>query len=323
MSILNNFLFNHRSNNTPISHTRIGSKDSNIHGGSFSIQSDNLDEFYKAYYQHIFVEHKNEYLTEKQSGLCIAIDFDFRYAYEIDERQHGDEEHSNLLQLVLDTLKNVLMFEDGFKFKAFIFEKPNVNRLADKNMTKDGIHMLINIQMEHALQEIMREDILPLMPNVLGHLPITNSWDTVFDETITKGTTNMQLYGSRKPDNEAYQLVSFKEIEYDRNENQFNITDYEASDFNLSADNFHELSVQNPNNPRLEMNPKVMSRYATKTQKHNPPTSIKRQQQSFVEIPDITNKEELENAVKQMLDNVSSEDYHIFQAHTYSPPNTL
>jgi phage/plasmid-associated DNA primase len=267
---LSNFLFNHRSNNTPITHTRIGEKHLNIHGGSFSIHPDNLDEFYKAYYQHIFVEHNNEYLTEKQSGLCIAIDFDFRYAYEINERQHGDEEHSNLLQLVLDTLKNILKFEDGFKFKAFVMEKPNVNRLAEKTITKDGIHILINIQMEHALQEIMREDILPLMPTVLSHLPITNSWDSVFDETITKGTTNWQLYGSRKPDNEAYQLVSFKEIEYDINEDQFNITDYEASDFNLSADNFHELSVQNPNNPLLEMNPKVIMRYATKTQKTKP-----------------------------------------------------
>ena len=189
---LANFLFNHRSNNTPISHTRIGEKHLNIHGGSFSIQSDNLSEFHQAYYHHIFLKNNYEYLTEKQSGLCIAIDFDFRYAVEIDERQHGDEEHSNLLQLVLDTLKNVLIFEDGFKFKAFIMEKPNVNRLADKNITKDGIHMLINIQMEHALQEIMREEILPIMSSVLGHLPITNSWDTVFDETITKGTTNWQ-----------------------------------------------------------------------------------------------------------------------------------
>ena len=93
---LANFIFNHRSNNTPITHTRIGDKHLNIHGGSFSIQSDNLPEFYKSYYHHIFVEHKKEYLTEKQSGLCIAIDFDFRYAVEI-ERQHGDEERDNLL----------------------------------------------------------------------------------------------------------------------------------------------------------------------------------------------------------------------------------
>lgn len=273
-----NYLFNHNAKNTPITHTRIGDKHLNIHGGSFSIHPDNLDEFYKAYYQHIFVKSNKEFLTEKQSGLCIAIDFDFKYDYSINERQHGVEEHTNLLQMIIDALKNVLMFEDGFKFNAFIFEKPNVNRLEDKNITKDGIHMLINIQMEHALQEIMREDILPLMSSVLGHLPITNSWDAVFDETITKGTTNWQLYGSRKPANEAYQLVSFHNIEYDNNEGSFNITDFDGSDFKLSADNFHELSVQNPNNPRLEMNPKVVMRYAAKTQKPTKPTQKPKEQ---------------------------------------------
>ena len=285
---LANFIFNHRSNNTPITHTRIGDKHLNIHGGSFSIQSDNLPEFYKAYYHHIFVEHKKEYLTEKQSGLCIAIDFDFRYDYEITERQHGDEERDNLIQMVLDALKNVLVFENGFKFKAFIMEKPNVNRLHEKNITKDGIHMLINIQMEHSLQELLREDILPIMSTILGNLPITNSWDTVFDETITKGTTNWQLFGSRKPDNEAYQLVSFKEIEYDINEDQFNITDYDANDFKLSADNFHELSVQNPNNPRLEMNPKVMMRYFEKTKKQTKPLQQSKEEKGAIN----TNSEE-------------------------------
>ena len=93
------------------------------------------------------------------------------------------------------------MFKDGFRLKAFIMEKPNVNRLQEKNITKDGIHMLLTIQMEHALQEIMREDILPRMSEILGQLPITNSWDSVFDDTVTKGTTNWQLFGSRKPDN--------------------------------------------------------------------------------------------------------------------------
>tara|TARA_R110000868_G_scaffold27629_1_gene104519 strand:+ start:1497 stop:4655 length:3159 start_codon:yes stop_codon:yes gene_type:complete len=314
---LASFLFNHRSNNTPVSHTRIGNKDLNISGGSFSIHSDNLPEFYKAYYHHIFVEHKNEYLTEKQSGLCIAIDFDFRYAYDINEKQHGDDDKLNLLQMIIDALKNILIFEDGFKFNAFIMEKSTVNRLEEKNITKDGIHILINIQMEHALQEIMREDILPLLPTVLGHLPITNSWDSVFDETITKGTTNWQLYGSRKPDNDAYKLVSFHNITYDINDDILTMDDYDASEFKLTADTFCQLSVQNPNNPRLEINPKVMMRYVAKTQTHKPTTALKRPQQQH-EIPDINNKDDLENAVKQMLDNISSDNYAIRQAHEYS-----
>jgi P4 family phage/plasmid primase-like protien len=316
-----NYLFNHRSNNTPITHTRIGNKDLNISGGSFTIQTDNSPEFYKTYYHHIFVENKKEYLTEKQNGMCIAIDFDFRYDYEINERQHGDDDRHNIIQMILDELKNVLLFEDGFKFKLFLMEKPNVNRIQEKNITKDGIHILINIQMEHALQEIMRENILPIMSSMLRHLPITNTMDTVYDETITRGTTNWQLFGSRKPDNEAYELVFFKEMEYDINEDQFNEMLYDAADFNLSADNFHELSVQNPNNPRLEINPKVIMKYLAKTQKQKPSnnTQIKSvdNTNNTVDMLNINNSDDLECAVKKMLDIIGTNEI-IRQSHEYT-----
>jgi hypothetical protein len=50
----------------------------------------------------------------------------------------------------------------------------------------------------------------------LHHLPLINSWEDVLDKGITEGTTNWQMYGSRKPGNEAYELtgVFWCEIKY-------------------------------------------------------------------------------------------------------------
>ena len=263
---LSSFLFSHNAKNTPITHTRIGNKDLNIYGGSFSIHADNLPELYQAYYHHVFVENKKEYLTEKQSGLCIAVDFDFHYAPGTSERKHSPEDIENIVDLYLDELKSVLFIQDATKFNVFVMEKPNVNCLPEK--TKDGIHMLINVQMDHTLQEILRENVLEKIQTVLD-LPLINPFEQVLDEGITKGTTNWQLYGSRKPDHEAYVLTYAFEVELDTNDNEFMKSQLE--DFSINAENFQQLSVQNPSNPRFEINPKVLKKYVEKQGKQLKP----------------------------------------------------
>ena len=57
----------------PITHTRIGDTDLKIYGGSYHIPQEELPQFYKLYYEHVFVANKAEYLTEKQYGHAIAI----------------------------------------------------------------------------------------------------------------------------------------------------------------------------------------------------------------------------------------------------------
>ena len=58
------YLLNLKSQNQDHTHTRIGSKDHKIYGGSYTIINEN--DFYKKYYKHIFVNGGKEYLTEKQ-----------------------------------------------------------------------------------------------------------------------------------------------------------------------------------------------------------------------------------------------------------------
>ena len=75
-------------------HTRIGDKDQNIYGGSYNIQSQEWSDFMKKYYQHVFVNGKKEYLTEKQliENGPLLIDMDFRYDTSITTRQHSEDD---------------------------------------------------------------------------------------------------------------------------------------------------------------------------------------------------------------------------------------
>ena len=92
------YLFNLKSQNQDHTHTRIGSKDHKIYGGSYTIINEN--DFYKKYYNHIFMNGKKEYLTEKQiENGQILIDLDFRYTNDVKERQHNDDHFEDLIDL--------------------------------------------------------------------------------------------------------------------------------------------------------------------------------------------------------------------------------
>ena len=100
MSEYNNFLMKHTcpKGKNP-THTRIGSKDHHIYGGSYIIEGKDLEVFYPLYYDYVFVKGNKEYLTEKQPDEApLYVDFDFRYCYDV-EKLHIISA-ANLLQLI-------------------------------------------------------------------------------------------------------------------------------------------------------------------------------------------------------------------------------
>ena len=94
---------NEKSSSSYITHTRIGDKNLNIYGGSYVIPREELQTFYKLYYDKIFVSKNSEHLTEKQleKGGPMAVDFDFRYSYDIDTRKHTK---THIVDMVTDYL---------------------------------------------------------------------------------------------------------------------------------------------------------------------------------------------------------------------------
>jgi P4 family phage/plasmid primase-like protien len=313
-------------------HTRIGSKELNLYGGAYVIPKEELALFHDLYYEHIFVNKNKEYLTEKQiENGPMAIDFDFRYSYDVETRQHTKEHIQDMILLYLEELKESFVFEENKPFDIFIFEKPNVNRLADGSLTKDGIHMIIGIQVDNIIQTMIREKIIEKIQEVWD-LPLSNTWESVIDEGISKGTTNWQLFGSRKPGNEAYELTQHFIISYDKSDGEFMMDEKKVSDFDFK-NNFIKLSVQNENCPCFKINQKIIDEYKKRTE--NKSLKVKKiksgtklnllieeddeeDENETISLNDIKDNETLNKAVDLMLKKLKPNEYEIKETHEYT-----
>jgi len=328
---LQEFLAKHNAKNENgnlgLTHTRIPSKELNIYGGSYIIPKEELGTFWKLYYNHVFVSHKKEYLTEKQlENGAILVDMDFRYDYNVTSRQHTRSHIQDMLILYLEELKGLLKFEANKPFDIYIMEKRNVNRLEDKSLTKDGIHMIIGIQMDRTMQMILRDKILEKIGDVWD-FPLINTWDAVLDEGISKGTTNWQMFGSRKPGNECYELTEHWTMTYDVSDGEFSMEERNAKEFNLEK-NFQLLSAQYDAHPKFELAEDIMPEYnkrlSTKPAKINKPSSktkihlLCEEDNEDIPIDKITNEDILRKSVDKIMDSLGPNEYFIKETHQYT-----
>lgn len=336
---LQDFLAQHNSKTAGISsstknitHTRIGEQKLNIYGGSYTIESTELELFYRLYYEHIFVKERKEYLTEKQldNNGPLLVDFDFRYDFSVTQRIHTHEHVQDIISLYLETLKELFVFEDSKEFPIYIMEKPNVNRVVDKEETKDGIHMIIGIQMDNTIQMILRDRILTQIGDVLD-LPLTNNWSNVLDEGITKGCVNWQMYGSQKPGNEAYKLVYHVIAKFNSSDQSFITTVKPVKEFDLSKD-LKLLSAQYDKHIKFEMNLNIKEEYNNRLEIKN--NKIKKSsskvkvnlllenendnEDNVIELSDINNLQTLTKAVDAIMNSLKTNEYNIKEIHEYT-----
>ena len=228
-----------------ITHTKIGSKEFNITGGSYSIN--NNDEFLNYYFKQLKLGG-NFYFTEKQldsDNRMLVVDLDFRYKSEIKTRQHNENTIKAIINLYCEKINEIYDFQSNSKVTAFVMEKPNVNCLEDK--TKDGIHIIFNFKMKTEEQMLLRRKMIN---NIKLDLPLTNSFDDIFDEGISKGCINWQLYGSKKPNHEAYKLTYTYDILFNTDLNDYEVK--ENNTFDIEND-YEKLSVRYDNHKRFKV----------------------------------------------------------------------
>jgi len=334
---LSDFLSKHSVNNKTIgtgnkkviTHTRIGNQELNIYGGSFSIDKEELPTFRRLYYEHVFVKGRKEYLTEYQldGKGPILVDLDFRYDYDVTKRLHTSEHIQDLVQLYLEELKDFFIFEENKSFPIFIMEKPNVNRVADKQITKDGIHMIIGIQMDNTLQMMLRDKILEQIGDI-WELPLKNNWNDVLDEGISKGITPWQMYGSQKPGHEAYKLTYYLTAELDVIDNNWITIAKAIKDLDLLTD-LYLLSAQYDGFIKLDINPKIKEDYnkrlenkTNKIKKSNSKNKVniifEEEEEGEIQLSDIKNHETLRKAMDYIIGNLKVNEQFIKETHLYT-----
>jgi P4 family phage/plasmid primase-like protien len=328
-----------KEENREVTNTRIGSKDLNIFGGSYHIPDAEYPAFMQMLHKYVIAPGAEEYLTEKQldSEGPIAVDVDFRYSIDVEERQHSKEHVEDLIQLYLDCLKKMYQFDDETQFQVYVFEKDTVNRLVKEGKTKDGIHMIFGLKADHVVQQILRKRILGKIGEIWSDLPITNSWSDVFDDGISIGHTNWQLYGCRKPGNEPYRLKYVYDIGYDCDDGE--MTMQEKHGYTVSAANIHKLSVRYREHPAFVFASAFADEYrAAKgadgggggggggaVSRNGSPVRQRIAAQPMAaaaaappNILNIRSKEELDAAVGHFLDGLTDSEYELREAYEYT-----
>jgi hypothetical protein len=242
MSSLPAFLLNHKAvAGGAYTHTRIGDKSLGVFGGVYNIPDEDYPEFWQLYSQHL-QSGKQEYLTEKQYPDigALVVDMDFRYAPDVEDRQHTEEDIENIVGLYAEQLAEMVSGEVP-TYDIYVSHKSDVNMLDD--LTKDGIHIFFGVSVPRIIQKALRAVMLELLPQSLDHLPLINKWTDVLDEGITNGGTNWQLLGSRKPANKAYEIT-----------HAFRVEGVEISIIDLASIDRSKISVRCKDFPMVSVN---------------------------------------------------------------------
>lgn len=328
---LNDFLRKHRTTEkVGITHTRIGNG-GNVLPGKFIIGESETSMFYKLYHKHVFVEKNNEYLTEvqlKSDKSPLLVDLDFRYDINVDERKHCKDHIDDTIQLyVEEIIKVVDLFNNSGgvtkqTIPVYVLEKPNINTKVE-GVVKDGIHIIFGIGMDNTTQMLIRNNVLKHIGDVLDDLELTNDYESVLDDGISKGHTNWQMYGSRKPDNEAYEIKYVYNVEIDKDE--------EPTVEVVEVDELNTLSLLNKMSARHKYNitgtikdeckeayEQIKNKTKQKPKKSKMKTKLKFTQEGFnFDVGEIKNVDMLESMIEKMFSELSTDEYHVKETHDF------
>lgn len=317
----------------PITNTRIGDKKNGLKGGNWSIPDNEYYVFLEHYYRDIIQTGANEYLTEYQlhEGGPILIDVDLRHSFDIKTRQYTPKHLENLVNMCSKILcEKIYQIDEDDRFQIYLLEKPTVNVVEKDKLTKDGVHLMIGIKSNPIVQQFLRQHLLISIAEdpEWSKLPITNNWEAVLDAGISGGKTNWQLYGSRKPDHQAYSLTAIYEVQGgDENTDNYHIKQVSLDDFPLEK-NIQRLSARYAEHPEFyhrsvyiqHLQDLKRSSSSASSSSIQPSTNTLLQNTTnkstiislvkSVEVPIITSKEDLEAWVSNFLE-INAEQFEV------------
>jgi P4 family phage/plasmid primase-like protien len=316
MASYKDFLENQKTDDkSKITHTKIGDTKLGIYGGKYNITQ--AHKFNKLYYENVIKRASVEYLTEKQLDVGpILVDLDFRFETSLLERNCTSEHIVDLVELYLTKITQLFNIEaDGLKFSVYVCQKPNI--VLKDLFTKDGIHIVVCLNMDRISMKLLRENVLEDIEHVLGDLGLTNRYEDVLDDGICDGRTNWQLYGSRKPGCEAYQVTSKFCCKIIDGEIEINKDDH----FEMSSEAFLEMSARNIKNTVLTVKEEYSDNYNKLKQTTNTPKNRKiKIRHMNTNITQIKNMAELDERIESFLEDIklNTEDYILSETHQYT-----
>jgi len=168
-----------------------------------------MPKFYELYVESIMDQEK-QYLVEKSSEIGpLRIDFDFIYERSHDKHLHTREQVCSFVKAYMGEIKQYLELPDTVK--VYIMEKRKPTLDTKKNKMKSGIHIVVpDVSTHKFVEQSVRRTLVKTMDDHFKGLPLTESWEKVYDEQVVNRSCPWTLYGSRKNDpNSLPYLVSY------------------------------------------------------------------------------------------------------------------
>jgi len=177
---------------------------------SLYIANDEYDEFLNIY-SLAMASGSVLHFTEKPiEPSPLRVDLDFRFTMPINEngetyikRLYSETSIYKIIDSYFKIINTYLDIEDG-KNIAYVMEKPYPTEF--RNKIKDGIHIIFPyIIIDNNTQFFIRKKILDIASPILNDLYLCNEYEDVIDKAIINANC-WQMYGSKKPDSEAYRV---------------------------------------------------------------------------------------------------------------------
>jgi P4 family phage/plasmid primase-like protien len=178
-------------------------------GGKYFIGEDDIPKFYELYVETI-IDQEKQYIVEKSTDIGpLRIDFDFIYERSVSKHQHTREQVCSFVKAYMTEISQYLQIPE--KVDLFIMEKRRPTLDTKKGKMKSGIHIVVPSVCTHKfVEQRVRRNLLKSMGDHFKDLPLTESWDKVYDEAVVNRSCPWTVYGSRKNDpNSLPYLMSY------------------------------------------------------------------------------------------------------------------
>ena len=171
-------------------------------GGKYFVSEDDNPMFYDLYVESILDQEK-QFLVEKNTEIALArIDFDFIYGKDVVKHLHTQDQVIKFTAEYIKSMREYLELPESVD--VFVMEKRKPTYDSKKDRVKSGIHMVIpQIATHKFVEQRVRRTLVKQMDEFFPGLPLTETWDKVYDEAVVNRSVNWTLYGSRKPDPNA------------------------------------------------------------------------------------------------------------------------
>lgn len=194
---------------------------------SLNIPDDKYDDFIDIYALAMTSGISLHFTEKPLDPSPLRIDIDFRFA--IPENKEGGTSNikrvyndNHIFNIVNNYFKVINDYIEVSKEQniAYVMEKSNPTEF--RNKLKDGLHIIFpEIIVSNSVQHFIRKKILDIANELFQGLPVCNEFESIIDKAIID-VNCWQMYGSRKPDCEAYRVSKI----YNYDNKKTNIIEY-------------------------------------------------------------------------------------------------